>query len=132
MLLRAVAGGLKGGAVYVARDGLNADGSAYAYGAALDAAGAPTPRHAVLQQWGAFLQTHGTALLSAKAVTNRVAVVVDGTKVAEDTTAPYTFRYTAPDLAPGELSRPLVVSARATDNAGAARDTQLPLLVISK
>ena len=61
----------------------------------------------------------------------RVEFFVDGTKVAEDTTAPYTFRYTAPDLAPGELSRPLVVSARATDNAGAARDTQLPLLVIS-
>jgi hypothetical protein len=82
MLLRAIAGGLKGGAVYVARDGLNADGSAYAYGAALDAAGAPTPRHAVLQKWGAFLQTHGTTLLSAKAVTNRIAVVVDGKDAA--------------------------------------------------
>lgn len=61
----------------------------------------------------------------------RVEFFVDGTKLGEDTTAPYTFRYTAPELAAGELSRPLVVSARATDNAGAARDTQLSLLVIS-
>ena len=61
----------------------------------------------------------------------RVEFFVDGTKAGEDTTAPYTFRYTAPELRAGELSRPLVISARATDNAGAARDTQLPLLVIS-
>jgi hypothetical protein len=82
MLLRAIAGGLKGGAVYVARDGKNADGSDYAYGAALNAAGAPTPRHAVLAKWGAFLTEHGEALLSAKAVTNRIAVVVDGEDAA--------------------------------------------------
>ncbi|MFM8334581.1 MAG: Ig-like domain-containing protein, partial [Opitutaceae bacterium] len=61
----------------------------------------------------------------------RVEFFVDGTKAGEDTTAPYTFRYTAPELRAGELSRPLVISARATDNAGAARDTQLSLLVIS-
>ena len=61
----------------------------------------------------------------------RVEFFVNGTKLGEDTTAPYTFRYTAPELTAGELSRPLVVSARATDNAGAARDTQVSLLVIS-
>jgi hypothetical protein len=82
MLLRAIAGGLKGGSVYVARDGKNDDGSDYAYGAALDAAGAPTPRHAVLAKWGAFLHEQGTALLSASAVTNRIAVVVDGKDAA--------------------------------------------------
>ncbi|MFM1748594.1 MAG: hypothetical protein RLZZ188_2260, partial [Verrucomicrobiota bacterium] len=70
------------------------------------------------------------AASSGRAVV-RVEFFVDGTKVAEDTTAPYTFRYTAPELTAGELSRPLVVSARATDNAGAARDTQLPLIVIT-
>ena len=61
----------------------------------------------------------------------RVEFFVDGTKVGEDTTTPYTFRYTAPPLAPDEQSRVLVFGARATDNAGAARDVQLPLLVVS-
>jgi hypothetical protein len=82
MLLRAVAGGLKGGALYVVQDGLNADGSAYAYGAAFAADGTPTPREAVLRKWGEFLTTHGTALQQAKAVTNRIAVVVDGKDAA--------------------------------------------------
>ena len=61
----------------------------------------------------------------------RVEFFVNGTKVAEDTSAPYSFRYAAPELAAGELSRALVVSARATDNAGAARDAQVSLQVIS-
>jgi hypothetical protein len=61
----------------------------------------------------------------------RVEFFVDGTKVGEDTSAPYTYRYVAPALGDGELSRPYVLSARATDNAGAARDTQLSVLVIS-
>ncbi|MDP3073238.1 MAG: Ig-like domain-containing protein [Opitutaceae bacterium] len=61
----------------------------------------------------------------------RVEFFADGTKLGEDTTAPFTFRYTAPELAPGETSRSYVLSARATDNAGAARDVLQPVLVVS-
>ncbi|MBM3841964.1 MAG: hypothetical protein FJ397_01665, partial [Verrucomicrobia bacterium] len=61
----------------------------------------------------------------------RVEFFIDGTKVAEDTSAPYTYRYTAPPLAAGDQSQPYVISARATDNAGTARDTQISMLVIS-
>ena len=70
------------------------------------------------------------AASSGRAVV-RVEFFVDGTKVGEDTSAPYTHRYTAPALAAGELSRPYVLSARATDNAGTARDVQVSVLVIS-
>lgn len=61
----------------------------------------------------------------------RVEFFVDGTKVGEDTTVPYTFRYIAPALLANEPSRTVVLSARAMDNAGAARDVQLPLLVVA-
>ncbi len=61
----------------------------------------------------------------------RVEFFVDGTKVGEDTTVPYTFRYIAPALLSNEPSRTVVLSARAMDNAGAARDVQLPLLVVA-
>lgn len=61
----------------------------------------------------------------------RVEFFVDGTKIGEDTSFPFTFRYTAPPLASGESSRAYVLSARATDNAGAARDVLQPLLVVS-
>ncbi len=61
----------------------------------------------------------------------RVEFFVDGTKVGEDTTVPYTYRYVAPALAAGENSRTYVVSARATDNAGSARDVPFPLLVVA-
>lgn len=61
----------------------------------------------------------------------RVEFFVDGTKVGEDTSVPYTFRYVAPLLNEGEQSRTYALSARATDNAGAARDVQLPLLVVA-
>ena len=60
----------------------------------------------------------------------RVEFFVDGTKVGEDTSAPYAFRYAAPTLGDGEQSRVLIFSARATDNAGASRDVQVPLLVV--
>jgi hypothetical protein len=63
--------------------------------------------------------------------TVRVEFFVDGTKLHEDTLAPYTFRFVAPELAPEELTRTMVVTARATDNAGAARDVQVPLLIVS-
>ncbi|MGH7958469.1 MAG: Ig-like domain-containing protein, partial [Opitutaceae bacterium] len=61
----------------------------------------------------------------------RVEFFVDGTKVGEDTTAPYSYRYLAPELSPEEQSHTFVLSARATDNAGAARDVLVPLLVVS-
>jgi hypothetical protein len=61
----------------------------------------------------------------------RVEFFVDGTKVGEDTTVPYTFRYTAPALGAGETSHAYVLSARATDNAGAARDVLQSLLVVA-
>jgi hypothetical protein len=61
----------------------------------------------------------------------RVEFFVNGTKVGEDTTAPHTFRYIAPELNSGEASRAVVFGARATDNAGAARDVQVPLLVVT-
>ena len=70
------------------------------------------------------------AASSGRAVV-RVEFFVDGTKVGEDTSAPFTHRYTAPALSAGELSRPYVLSARATDNAGTARDVQVSVLVIS-
>ena len=70
------------------------------------------------------------AASSGRAVV-RVEFFVDGTKVGEDTSAPFTYRYTAPALSAGELSRPYVLSARATDNAGTARDVQVSVLVIS-
>ena len=61
----------------------------------------------------------------------RVEFFVDGTKIGEDTSLPYTFRYAAPLLNDGEQSRIQVFSARATDNGGAARDVQLPLLILN-
>ncbi len=60
----------------------------------------------------------------------RVEFFVEGTKVGEDTSFPFTFRYAAPPLEGDEQNRPLVFGARATDNAGAARDVQIPLLIV--
>lgn len=60
----------------------------------------------------------------------RVEFFVDETKVGEDTSFPFTFRYTAPALEAGQQSRSMVFAARATDNAGAARDVQVPILVV--
>lgn len=56
----------------------------------------------------------------------RVEFFVDGTKVGEDTTAPYSFRYTAP-ATPGAHS----IAARATDNAATARDVSTSVTVIN-
>ncbi|MSU72864.1 MAG: hypothetical protein EXS43_11055 [Opitutus sp.] len=57
----------------------------------------------------------------------RVEFFVNGGKVGEDTSAPYTFRF-ASGAVPGNY----LLSARATDNAGAARDAQIPLTVIAQ
>ncbi|MBL9190301.1 MAG: hypothetical protein JNK23_22655 [Opitutaceae bacterium] len=80
---------------------------------------------------GATRNIVATVAPSAGRAVVRVEFFADGTKLGEDTTAPYSFRYTAPPLAPGETSRTYVLSARATDNAGAARDVLQPLLVVS-
>lgn len=82
--------------------------------------------------------TPGTATLPVGAVRNivanttpsvgravvRVEFFVEGGKVGEDTTPPFTLRYTAP-ATPGTY----ILSARAMDNAGLARDAQVPLIV---
>jgi hypothetical protein len=56
----------------------------------------------------------------------RVEFFVDGAKVAEDTTAPYSFRYTAPAAAGTSI-----VTARVTDNSGLSRDAQLQFAVVN-
>jgi hypothetical protein len=78
LMARAVGHGLKGGSFYVIRDGLNADGSAYDYLAALDVNGNTTVRYDVMQRWGAFLAAHGDDLLAATEVENQVAVLTNG------------------------------------------------------
>ncbi len=57
----------------------------------------------------------------------RVEFFINGAKVGEDTTAPYTYRF-----ASGTVAGTYLLSARATDNAGFARDTQIPLTVIAQ
>ena len=81
-LARSIGRGLKGGAFYVIRDGLNADGSAYDYLAAITKAGATTERYAVMARWGAMLAERGQDLLRAREVRNRVAIVTDGAYAA--------------------------------------------------
>ncbi|MSU24930.1 MAG: hypothetical protein EXS32_14045 [Opitutus sp.] len=56
----------------------------------------------------------------------RVEFFVNDTKVGEKTTAPYSYRYTAP-----AATGPYTFSARATDNTGLAREVQLPLTVVT-
>lgn len=82
LLARSVGHGMKGGSVYVIRDGLNADNSNYDYQAAISRNGAKTERYEVLKKWGDFLKTNGTDLLESKEVQNKVAVLVDGLDVA--------------------------------------------------
>jgi hypothetical protein len=60
----------------------------------------------------------------------RVEFFLDGTKVGEDTQAPYTYRFVAPELASGEQTRQFAITARATDNAGGARDAIQSVLVV--
>jgi hypothetical protein len=65
---------------------------------------------------------------SGRAIT-LVEFFLDGTKVGESATAPYTYIYTAPTTAPTGTTSTLV--ARATDNAGLARDAQLTFNIVS-
>ncbi len=80
---------------------------------------------------GAVRNIVANATASSGRAIVRVEFFVDGTKVGEDTSFPFTFRYIAPPLGDAEQSHNYIFSARATDNAGAARDVLLPLLVVS-
>lgn len=82
LLARSIGRGLKGGAFYVIRDGLNADGSKYDYQAAIGLAGNTTARFTVMKRWGAFLKKYGQDLLRAKEVKNRVAILTNGAYAA--------------------------------------------------
>jgi hypothetical protein len=64
--------------------------------------------------------------VSGRAVT-RVEFFVNGTKVSEKTTVPYSYRYVAP-----ATTGNYVVSVRATDNTGVARDVQQTFTVGSR
>jgi hypothetical protein len=77
LLARTIGHGLKGGAFYVIRGGINADGSDYDYLAAISRSGTTTDRFAVIARWGAFLSEHGAFLQRATEVNSRVAVLVD-------------------------------------------------------
>lgn len=71
--------GLRGGSVFVIRDGLNADGSRYAYQAALDEDGIPTARYQVLRKYGRMLNSDpGKSLLRSEAMDSPVALLVNG------------------------------------------------------
>jgi hypothetical protein len=73
---------------------------------------------------GATRNILATATPSVGRALARVEFFVNGGKVGEKTSAPYSYRYTAPTI-PGTY----IFSARATDNAGSARDAQVSLTV---
>jgi hypothetical protein len=77
LLARSLGRGLKGGAFYVIRDGLNLDDSAYDYQSAIRADGTTTARYDVMRRWGAFLQREGDRLSTARAVSNSVAILAN-------------------------------------------------------
>lgn len=78
LLAKSIGHGLKGGSFYIVRGGLNADGSSYDYQAAIGLDGTLRPRYAVMQKWGAFLETYGSALEDADEVEDPIAIVQDG------------------------------------------------------
>lgn len=78
LLARAIGRGLRGGSLYVIRDGLNADGSAYDYQAPIGQEGQRTARYDVVARWGRFLQREGQALLRSREVRDRVAILRNG------------------------------------------------------
>lgn len=57
--------GLRGGVMYVIREGLNADGTLYGPGAPLSLHGHATARWDVIRAFAGFLKTHGEALAAA-------------------------------------------------------------------
>lgn len=78
LMARCVGRGLKGGAFYVMRDGLNADGSRYDYLAPIDQEGRPTERFAVCKRWGCILDDQGTRLAHATELCDEIAILQDG------------------------------------------------------
>ncbi len=129
--ISAIATDTTGNAVAAPVVGVNVtDGTSPAISISLSPRTAATAASATLPS-GAVRNFVADATASSGRAVVRVEFFVDGTKVGEDTSAPYTLRYVAPALATGESSRTYVLSARATDNAGSARDAQLPLLVVS-
>lgn len=99
LLAKAIGHGVKGGAFYVLRGGLNLDGSSYDFQAAIGLDGALRPRYTVLSRWGGLLQRYGAALLSSDEVEDRVAIAQDVTYAApqgglsDDLQAMYTTEY---------------------------------------
>lgn len=70
--------GVRGGSLYVIRDGLNKDGSAYSYQAALDEAGRPSSRFEALRGFGRLLSSSGgERMLRSIVVESDVALCVD-------------------------------------------------------
>ena len=78
MLCKMFGHGLRGGSVFVIRDGYNRDNSIYAYQSALDLKGRSTARYHVLRKYGRMLESPGgRALLLSEAVDSPVAILVD-------------------------------------------------------
>jgi hypothetical protein len=90
---------------------------------------AATPGSTTLPS-GATRNLLATVSASAGRAIVRVEFFVNGTKVAEKTSAPYSYRYTAPALPSGETSRAYILSARATDNTSLARDASITFTVV--
>lgn len=126
--------------VAVALDNVGNGGASPAVGVTVTDASAPTVSLAL----SPGPAQPAVATLPSRAVRNLVATVnpstgravarveffLDGTKVGEDTQVPYTYRFVAPELAAGEQSRQFSITARATDNAGGARDAIQSVLVV--
>lgn|GEM_PF-2284299 len=82
LLARTIGRGMKGGSLYVMRDGLNADNSAYDYQAAMTRGGLLSRRYDVIQKWGHFISRYGRDLLDAKEVLDPVAILFDADAAA--------------------------------------------------
>ncbi len=77
LLAKAIGHGLKGGAFYTMRGGINLDGSDYDFQAAIGLDGTLRPRYDVMKKWGALLDRWGLALEASDEVEDQVAIVQD-------------------------------------------------------
>jgi beta-galactosidase GanA len=97
LLAKTFGHGLRGGAIYTIRGGLNLDGSSYDFQAAIGLDGSLRPRYDVLAAWGQLLAT--TSLARSDEVEDPIAIVQDaayavpqaGTK--DDLQSLYTSEY---------------------------------------
>ncbi|MDB4995355.1 MAG: glycoside hydrolase family 35 [Myxococcaceae bacterium] len=97
LLAKTFGHGLRGGALYTIRGGLNLDGSSYDFQAAIGLDGSLRPRYDVLEAWGNLLAT--TSIARADEVEDPIAIVQDaayavpqaGTK--DDMQSLYTSEY---------------------------------------